>query len=68
MFSYTRRDPSLTGLSYRVQTSTDLVNWSDDDAATQNPGTTDSNGNQTVEVTLSIPLPEDKLFVQVIAE
>jgi alpha-galactosidase len=51
-FSYTRRDPALTGLSYTVWTSPDLVNWTQDAGAVQTAGPT-VNGVQTVSVTVS---------------
>ena len=55
MFTYVRRKPSLTGLTYKVWKSTDLVTWTQDTAATQTP--VDSGDNQTVTVTLSGPKP-----------
>ena len=63
--AYTRPNPLLTGISYSVWTSNDLLNWSEDRGAVQTPGGI-VNGVQTVTVTLS---PEfrnfAKLFVQV---
>jgi hypothetical protein len=52
LFSYTRRDPALTGLSYTVWTSTNLVNWTQDALAEQTPVAT-VNQVQTVNVTVS---------------
>jgi hypothetical protein len=49
-FTYTRRDPALSGLSYGLWTSTDMVNWTQDTGATQTPGTTDAMGVQLVTV------------------
>ena len=68
MFTYVRRKPSLTGLTYKVWKSTDLVTWTQDTAATQTP--VDSGDNQTVTVTLSGPKPltAEKTFVRVSAE
>ncbi|MBN8460898.1 MAG: autotransporter-associated beta strand repeat-containing protein [Verrucomicrobia bacterium] len=68
MFTYVRRKPSLTGLTYKVWKSTDLVSWTQDTAATQTP--VDSGDNQTVTVTLSGPKPltAPKTFVRVSAE
>jgi len=64
-FSYTRRSPTLTGFNYTVWTSPDLQTWTKDNGATQTPGTADSNGLQTVAVTLSPALLSDpRLFVQ----
>ncbi|MCF7732773.1 MAG: hypothetical protein K9N23_13875, partial [Akkermansiaceae bacterium] len=64
-FSYTRRNPALSGLTYTVWTSTDLATWTEDAGADQNDGgaTTDV---QTVAVTLTpglLSTPE--LFVRV---
>jgi autotransporter-associated beta strand protein len=68
-FTYTRRDPALSGLVYQVNTSTDLTDWKVDANATQTViGTT--NNIQTVRVTLSGPQPLTavKIFVRVTAE
>jgi hypothetical protein len=54
--SFTRRVPVLTGLSYRVFTSTNLRNWTQDTAATMNVTST-IDDVETVEVTLSAPAP-----------
>lgn len=66
-FSYTRRDPALTSLTYTVYTSTTLEasDWNLDAAAAQAAGATDGNGNQTVEVTLSTPPTAPKFFVRI---
>jgi len=65
--SYTRRDPAVgTPLTYTVWTSTDLVTWTEDTAATQT--VTGTAGEvQTVKVRLggTIPLAPPKLFVQI---
>ena len=67
-FSYTRRNPTLTGLSYTVWTSTTLDGWTKDDGATHAAGTPDANGIQTVAVTLSPGLlGSPTLFVRVSA-
>jgi autotransporter-associated beta strand protein len=69
-FTYQRR--AATGLSYRILSSTDLVNWPEDIAATagQVAGAVDGNGNQTVVVTLTgtKPLAATTLFVRVAAQ
>ena len=54
--SFTRRAPLLSGLSYRVFSSTNLRNWTQDTAATMNVTST-SGDVETVEVTLSGPAP-----------
>jgi autotransporter-associated beta strand protein len=68
-FSYTRRDSSLTDVSYSVWFSTDLAVWTEDVNATEAASLTGEV--ETVEVTLSndagVPLP-GRLFVQVRAE
>jgi hypothetical protein len=66
-FTYTRRDPALTGLGYRVWTSPDLENnWAWDQTANQEVIAT--NGDvQTVRVTLSTLPTGPALFVRVTA-
>ncbi|RYD67831.1 MAG: hypothetical protein EOP83_01980 [Verrucomicrobiaceae bacterium] len=65
-FSFTRRVPLLSGLSYRVFTSANLRNWSQDTTATMNVTSTVGDV-ETVEVTLSTPAPltTSALFVRV---
>jgi autotransporter-associated beta strand protein len=66
-FSYTRRaTPLTTGLTYTVQTSTDLATWPVNVTATQT--VTGTVGDvETVQVTLggTIPLTAPKFFVRV---
>jgi len=66
MFTYTRRDPALTGLTYKVDTSTTLTSWSPDATAVQTVTAT-VNNVQTVQVQLSgpVPLPGATLFVRI---
>ncbi|MGJ8723916.1 MAG: beta strand repeat-containing protein [Roseibacillus sp.] len=66
-FSYTRRDPVDSNLTYTVYTSTTLeaADWTLDATATQIAGATDGAGNQTVDVTLSTVPTATKLFVRV---
>lgn len=68
-YTYTRRDPSLTGLSYAIYTSTDLVVWDLDAGATagQSPSVPDVNDVETVTVTLTATAVEGKLFSRVVA-
>ena len=67
MFTYTRRaTPAATGLTYTVETSTDLAAWPEDASATQN--VTGTVGDvETVEVTLSgtPPLTDPSIFVRI---
>ena len=70
-FTYTRRTQSLTGLTYKVFTSTTLADgdWVEDTGATLDVSTPVDNV-ETVEVTLSAPAPltAPKLFVRVVSE
>jgi hypothetical protein len=64
-FTYTRRDPTLTGYTYSVWTSPDLVDWLQDTGAVQTPGTPVAEV-ETVAVTLSPGLlAGPRLFVRV---
>ncbi|NNM31129.1 MAG: hypothetical protein HKO57_16545, partial [Akkermansiaceae bacterium] len=65
-FSYTRRDPALTGLVFSVWTSTDLRAWTEDTGADQAPDGAGGNAVQTVSVMLSsAALADPRLFVQI---
>ena len=66
-FRYTRRDPTLTGLSYTVWTSPDLQAWSEDTGALQETTPdTPVPDVETVDVTLSPALLEEaRLFFRV---
>jgi len=69
-FTYTRRNPALTGLSYSVETSTTLEtgSWTPDTGAVQTVVST-AGDVQTVEVTLSgAPMADPILFARVVAE
>jgi hypothetical protein len=67
-FSYTRRDPTLTGLAYTIWTSTNLVNWAQDAGAVQTSGAP-VNQVQTVSVTVSPALlTGPQLFMRVRAQ
>ena len=66
VFRYTRRDRALTGLTYTIWTSPDLVAWTEDAGAGQLPGEPDESGVLVETVTLSPGLLEGQgLFVQV---
>ncbi|MEM9235752.1 MAG: hypothetical protein AAGB14_03175, partial [Verrucomicrobiota bacterium] len=62
-FSYTRRDVALSGKSYSIWTSTNMVNWTEDAGASQTPVLSDEI--ETVSVTLTASPAGGKLFVQV---
>ena len=65
MFSYTRRaTPALTGLTYTVLTSTNLVTWTPDAGAVAESVVT-TGGVQTVTFTLANPAVNGQLFVRV---
>jgi hypothetical protein len=71
MFTYTRRaTPAITGLTYTVQTSTDLATWTTDATATATQDLTGTVGDvQTVDVTVTgAPLTAPSLFVRVKAD
>ena len=64
-FSYTRRNQSLTGLSYTVWYSTNLSTWTQDSGAGQSVTGT-SGAVETVQVTITNALlTNPKLFIQV---
>ena len=63
-FSYTRRKPSLTGISYTCQASTGLAAWNDFIPVSQ----ASDNGNPVETVTVTIPaswLNGESLFLRV---
>jgi autotransporter-associated beta strand protein len=67
-FRYTRRKPSVTGLSHSIWYSTNLTTWSRDTGAVQGTPTTIGEV-ETVPVTITNSLlAEPKLFLQVRAE
>jgi autotransporter-associated beta strand protein len=67
-FSFTRRDPALSGQLFSVWTSTSLLAWSRDEGAVLTPGAL-VDGIETVAVQLSPSLlTAPRLFVRVRAE
>ncbi|MCU0784566.1 MAG: hypothetical protein MUF81_11100 [Verrucomicrobia bacterium] len=67
-FSYTRRSPALTGISYTVWTSTNLTTWAQDSGAIQTPAAPVADV-ETVTVTLSPALvTQSRLFVRMRAD
>ena len=65
-FSYTRRNPALTDLTYAVWTSLDLLTWTEDTLATQTPDSPTADV-QTVTVTVTTVPTSGRLFVRVAA-
>jgi bacillopeptidase F len=66
-FSFTRRDPALTGKVYQVRTSTNLIDWEVDTGATLTGGPV-VDGVQTVTVQISAGLlTAPRRFVRVTA-
>lgn len=63
--SYTRRARALTEPNYTVWTSTNLIDWAEDNAATQTPGPPNSGAIETVAVTLAASPANGGLFVRV---
>ena len=66
-FSFTRRSTELSGASYAIYTSTDLLNWTEDAGAVLEAGDPDLNDIETVDVTLSASAVNGRLFVQIVA-
>ena len=66
MFTYTRRNPALTGLGYTVWTSPDLQTWTQDTSASQTPDSQIAEV-QSVSVTITATPLSGKLFVRVAA-
>jgi hypothetical protein len=68
-FSYTRRNPSLTGLRHRIEWCDDLgATWHEDTGALQIAGPADASGRQSVAVTLSPALRAlPRLFIRLAA-
>lgn len=66
-FTYTRTNPAVSGMTYKIMTSPDLVSWTEDVAATAGQSVSATNGDvQTMSVTLSgAPLTASALFVRV---
>jgi fibronectin-binding autotransporter adhesin len=64
-FTFTRRDPTVSGLTYQVWTSTDLADWEVDGGAVFTPGTV-VDQVEPVAVQLSAGLlSEPKLFFRI---
>jgi hypothetical protein len=64
-FSYTRRDPASAGLSFLVETTTDLICWETDAGASESVNSTEGDV-ETVRVMLPPSLlDEPRLFVRI---
>lgn len=66
-FTYSRRDPALSGRAYKVFTSTNLTTWLPDSNAIETPGPVTA-GTQQVAVTVNVTPVNGKLFVKVVAQ
>ena len=64
-FQYTRRNPALSDLDYAIWSSTDLVEWSLDQNATQQAISAANAEVETIAVTLDRHLGGDAVFIQV---
>lgn len=64
-FTYTRRNPALSGLSYSYQFSTDLVDFTIGDIYTPVESSDSGTPIETITVTIPAPLLGDKLFLKV---
>ena len=65
-FQYTRRNPDLTGLTFSIWSSTDLVDWSEDLGATQTSTQSAADAEvQTVDVTLDRYIGADAVFIRI---
>ena len=65
-FTYQRRKTTLTGLAYKVWTSTNLTVWNEDLTAAQSATDLPGTDNQSVEVLVSPALLNSgRLFVRV---
>ncbi|MCX6879400.1 MAG: hypothetical protein NTW21_37200 [Verrucomicrobia bacterium] len=67
-FSYTRRDPLLTGLTYHVFTAPNLQSWTEEAYPADETGLTQNGDVQTVTVTVHATAVDGKLFVRVQAQ
>jgi autotransporter-associated beta strand protein len=65
-FTYQRRKTSLTGLTYKVWTSSNLSDWNEDTSAVQSATDLPGTDNQSVEVLVSPSLlSSGRLFVRI---
>ena len=66
VFQYTRRNTDLSGISYSIWTSTDLINWNESTDAAERTLSAENSVVETVEITLgSDDIGLDRLFVRV---
>lgn len=66
-FTYRRRDPALTGLTYTIWVSSDLDNWHPSLDSTTTAGATAPDQTQSVTVALS-NLPDSNFFYRISAQ
>jgi hypothetical protein len=69
MITYTRRKTTLTGLTYKVWTSNNLINWKEDANASQSPTAIPGTDNESVSVSLTgAPIIGSRFFVRISAQ
>lgn len=66
-FTYTRRNPNLTGINYLITTSTNLQDWTSATEATSSVLSLNADGIEAVEVTFPNSFQEsnNKLFIRI---
>jgi autotransporter-associated beta strand protein len=67
--TYTRRKATLTGLTYKVWTSSNLTNWTEDTTAIQSATTIPGTDHESVSVNLTgAPITDSRFFVRISAQ
>lgn len=67
-FTYTRRKTSLSGLGFKIWTSTNLIDWTEDAGANQSIAG-GSGDSETVQVALTPALVSNaRLFIRITAQ
>ena len=63
-FTYIRRNPALTGYTYAIWTSENLIDWTEDTTAVQSPTTIGDNESVYVVLSEPAPLSAPSLFIR----
>ena len=67
--TYSRRKTTLSSLTYKVWTSTNLTTWTEDTSAIQSTTAIPGTDNESVEVTLTgFPSSVPRLFLRISVE